>query len=340
MNDLQVVINHKVGVINFDFEKAKAEAVKKVSAYKGLIVTEDMIAPAKKDVASLNNDIKEFNAARIAAKKEYLKPFDDFETKLEGVITVYEDAVASIKKQLDEYEVDRKATKKSEIERIYNESIGEMKDFLPLSKIYDIKWENVGLTLKSIRTEIENVVASTTIAVQSIKGMKSEIEDKVLEQYKRDLSLPNAITSINKYEAQKAEILAKEEAKRKAEEERKRLADEQRIKDEERKRIADEKRIEEEAIKKAEEKFVQNSEPTPVSINTKPNFIECSTPQKVDPMPIVIDVEDDERPFEVEEPPFTIRNWVDLKICVTPEELSTIESFLNSIGVTYRNGGQ
>jgi hypothetical protein len=125
--------------------------------------------------------------------------------------------------------------------------------------------------MKSIRTAIEQLVSSTALAVETINKMNSEAKEKALEQYKLDLSLTNAITYINKYEAQKAEILAKEEAKRKVEEERKHLADIERVKAEEKKRAA-----EENPIRGAERDFHVNVKR--LHLNSQPNSERVETP--------------------------------------------------------------
>ena len=79
--------------------------------------------------------------------------------------------------------------------------------------------------------------------------MQSEAEEKALEIYKENLSLPEAMTYITNYEKQKQEIIAREQERRKKEEE-------ERIRREERERLEEQRRIKEEqeaAIRKAEE---------------------------------------------------------------------------------------
>ena len=71
-------------MIKFDFKKAKEAAALKVKTHiKGLVITEDQIAPAKRDCRF--KDIKELEATRIAARKEYNKTFDDFEVEFKVV---------------------------------------------------------------------------------------------------------------------------------------------------------------------------------------------------------------------------------------------------------------
>ena len=97
-----------------------------------------------------------------------------------------------------------------------------MEEYLPLGHMYSQKWENATTTMKSIREEMESEVKSTQAAVAMISGMQSEAVPKALEIYRETHDSTRAVTHINQYEKQKAEIMRKEEARRREEEERKR----------------------------------------------------------------------------------------------------------------------
>ena len=206
--------------------------------------------------------------------------------------------------------------------------------------------------MKSIREEIENVVSSTQMAVQTINDMNSEAVPKALEQYKQNLSLADAISYINRYEQQKAEILRKEEEKRKAEEERKRIAEESRIREQERQRI-----LEEERQRKAEEKRIREEErarfakenrqaavkvekpAVPVeSFPEEQPFLQDDLDKAFDPEAVT--EESFDQPFEIEEelPFVTVGEYTAqaaFNITGTLEELEQVEMFLNSLGLTY-----
>lgn len=150
MNELQIKVTAKLGAIEVDIESIKKSITDKVAIYKGVIVTDDTIDRAKKDIAMLNRDKKELNDCRIAAKKTYMKPCDEIDLKVKELDAIYDTAVKEIKDQLDAFEEKRKTDKKAAITLIYDGLIGEIKDYLPLEKIYDTKWENVSVTPKSI----------------------------------------------------------------------------------------------------------------------------------------------------------------------------------------------
>ena len=81
----------------------------------------------------------------------------------------------------------------------------------------------------------------------AIEAMVSEAKEEALCKFKATLNLTDALDHINKYEAQKAEILKREEVKMKAEQEARIQAEIERAKQEERRKIAEEERIKKEA---------------------------------------------------------------------------------------------
>jgi len=347
MNELQIVVNQKPGIIQTNFEDIKAELSAQMEIYKELEVTEENKPERKKDIATLRKMKKALNDRRIEVKNQYMKPYDEFEAKVKELTALIDKPIELIDIQVKVFEERQKAEKIQKIHNMYDELIGDLGDYLPFERIYSNKWENVSVTLKSIREEIEEAVSSTEMAVNTIKGMHSEAVPKALDQYKKDLSLANAIAYVNRYEQQKAEILAREEQRRKEEEERKRRAEEERIREEERKRVAEEERIREEARQKAieeERQRIAEEERRKAEEERLSNIGQADA----DPVseefaeePFVVNDEEPftEEPFDVpEEAPFDIPSGlVGSKYFIegTLEELEQVEMYLDSIGVTW-----
>lgn len=356
MNKLQIVVNQEPGVISTNFDEIKAELSTRMEVYKELEVTEENKPERKKDIATLRKMAKAVNDKKIEVKNKFMEPYTTFEKNVKDLIGIIEEPIELIDKQVKVFEEKQAAEKKQKIQDAYNELIGDIAEYLPLSKIYDSKWENVSVSMKSIKDEIEQAVSSTVMAVDTIKGMNSEVVAQALEQYKKDLSLANAISYINKHEQMKAEILAKEEQRRKEEEERKRRAEEERIREEERKRVAEEERIREEARQKAieeerqrieaekaekrkaeEEKALNSIQEVPADIPSikedipeEPFFVEMEEPFAEESF--------SEEPFEVEgELPFVTVGEIKATFTVvgTAKELEDVELYLNSVGLFY-----
>lgn len=324
MNELSVVINQKPGSIDFNFEELKVGVQNIAVAYQGVELTEDSTKEGKESVATLRKIEKALEDKRKEIKKEWMKPYEDLEKKVKELISIIDKPILSIDNQVKAFEEKKKAEKKQEITKIYDELVGDMLEFLPLRKIYDSKWENVGTTMKSIKESITQVVDSTSMAVQTIKAMNSEYVSKALEQYKYDLSLPDAIASINRYELQRKEILEREEAKRKAEEERK-----ARIKAEEEQKAKN--RAEEEERRKRELEAERIMHENHIQ-EEKKVILEEANPCEVGEAPF----EPAEKPFAVEKPFIVTKKTTIFEVTIDEDLETTLISFLSNIGATCR----
>ena len=147
-----------------------------------------------------------------------MAPWDAFEPKAKELINLFDEPITLIDGQVKAFEEDRIAQKKALIEAIYTELVGDLADIIPLARIYNPKWENATTKEKAIREEVVAQATAARIALDTIRGMRSDAESKALDVYKQTLSLPEAIACINAYEAQKAEILRKKQERQREEE--------------------------------------------------------------------------------------------------------------------------
>ena len=244
-----VAVTQTAGAINCDFESVKKRLQERLQDYKGAVFTEESKTFAKAELANLRNEKKEFSDRVKEVKTAYMQPYLDFEGKAKELIALYDEPINLIDDQIKAFEEKRKAEKQAKIADLYQMHAGGLEAYIPLQKIYNPKWENATMKEKDLVAEISNLAEATRSAIATIRGMQSEAEEKALEIYKENLSLPEAMTYITNYEKQKQEIIAREQERRKKEEE-------ERIRREERERLEEQRRIKEEqeaAIRKAEE---------------------------------------------------------------------------------------
>lgn len=329
MGELQVNVKNELGKIEFNFEELKDRLTQMMDLYKDAYFTENSYKDAKNERAGLNNIKKALSDRRIQVKKEYMKPYDDFESKVKELTALIDKPIELIDSQVKAFEEKKKAEKREKIQALYGELIGELEEYLPLSKIFNSKWENISTSMKSVQEEMETVISSTGMAVSTIKGMNSEVTDKALEQFKADLSLANAISYINKHEQLKAEILAREEQKRKEEEERKRLEEIERVKAEERRRVAEEEKAERERL--AEIERVREEE----RLATEKRLMGVKEPEPAEVVNAELVADDLEAPFNIEEFIEIDNTKAVFTVTGTYEELGQIEMYMNSIGVEF-----
>ena len=250
MGSIQAVITQESAVVSCNFEQVKEAIQERLARYEGAEFTEESKVFAKKEVASLRAEKKTFQDNLRNEKKKYMEPWDDFEAQAKELISMYDKPIELINGQVQAFEEKRVKEKKDLIFQLYTEQVTEgLREFLPLERIYNPKWENATITKKKIVDELSSLCQSTKGAIDTIQGMNSEAVSNALEMYKRDLSLSNAVAYINNYERQKQEILMKEQERRRQEEE-------ERIRREEREKILAEQRAQAEkeaAIRKVEE---------------------------------------------------------------------------------------
>jgi hypothetical protein len=316
MNELKIEVKQQLGVISTNFEDIKTNLVNQMEIYKELEVTESNKTERKKDIATLRKISKAVSDKRIEVKKECLKPYVEFEEKANQLIQIINEPINIIDNQVKEFEEKQRLEKKEEINKIYNELIGELEENVPLSSIYDDKWENVATSIKSIRSDMSNKIETIQKDVMVIKGMVSDKTQDALDNYWNDLDLSRAISTINSYEEYKRKIIAQQEEKQRIEKERE--AEQQRLNKErelerERERVREEERAKirrEEQIK--EDARLQAMAEQTAKIKSEQ---EAMAIQKLS----------------------NISNMVSMtyKILATPEELEQIEMYLQSIGVEF-----
>jgi hypothetical protein len=255
MNELKVTVNQEAGKINCNFAEIEAYAQEVKTRYSGIVVTEDSVAESKKDIATLRKLYKNLDDARKQVKERYMEPYQEFEKQIRESLEKIQEPIAELDEQVKEFERQRKEEKKQKIEQFFEELAGDMKEYLSLEKIYDKKWENKTTSYMAIREDIKQVVDSCRMAVGTIQSMNSEAVEEALKRYKLDMSLPNAISFINAYEARKAQILQKEKERLEAEQKRREEQEAKRREEEQRKAAEQEaERREEEPDRAMEEK--------------------------------------------------------------------------------------
>lgn len=250
MTEVRAVITQQEGTVSCNFEEVKGYIRERLKEYDGAVFTEESKGYAKKELAKLRAEKKELNDNLREAKKKYMAPWDAFEPKVKELINLFDEPITLIDGQVKAFEEDRVVQKKALIEAIYTELVGDLSDIIPLERIYNPKWENATTKEKAIREEVLAQATAARIALDTIRGMRSDAESKALDVYKKTLSLSIAISCINAYEAQKAEILRKEQ-ERQREEELERIRREEREKLEAERKVLEEREAQRRAAEEA-----------------------------------------------------------------------------------------
>lgn len=229
MQEINVLVDQKNGVIGFNFEEIKEVLKNGLEEYKNMEFTEDSKKEAKATVASLRKLKKSVNDKRLEVKKSFMIPYNTFESQVKELDALIDEPINLINNQIEEFERKRIAEKKAMINEVYASIMEEHPDIselLPIARIYDSRWENATTTKKSIADAITQHVERVEKDLATIRSMQSEFEDKGIKKYRTTLELSDAITTMNQYQKQKEEILKRKEEEKLREEEERRKAEE------------------------------------------------------------------------------------------------------------------
>lgn len=210
---LQLVISplQKMEAIKFNYEELKEGLKNSLTKYKNIVYTPETIKEAKDDRARLNSLAKSLNDGKINIKKEFMVPYDEFEGKIKELIELVKEPANEIDNQIKTFEEKEKAEKRNEIEKIYQENIGEYENLILLEKIYDSRWENKTYKLTDIKKEIQDVVKKADSDLKIINSQDKEFLLNIKDVYFNTLDLGQALVEKERLEKQKELLKPKEE---------------------------------------------------------------------------------------------------------------------------------
>lgn len=214
--------------IRFNYEQLKRELSEKVEVYSNLVYTDDQIKSAKADRADLNRLKKALNDERIRREKEYMQPFNAFKTQINEIIGIIDKPVKLIDYQIKCYEEEQKNQKKDKVSEYFASC--QAPEWLTLNAIWDAKWLNTSVSMKSIQAEIDSRIATVENDLATLSELP-EFAFEAIEAYKTTLDLNKSIaeghrlSEMQKRKAEQEKARAEQERLRKErEEERARLS--------------------------------------------------------------------------------------------------------------------
>ena len=203
-------------VIEFNFNELKQEITNRVAMYANMVYTEDQVKQAKADRANLNKFVKALSDERIKVKKQCLKPYEEFEAKVNELSKIVQEPINLIDKQVKEYEEQKKRDKLDEITNFFNST--DHPEWLHISKIMNEKWLNASVSMKSIQAEIDSRLEQIKNDIATLSNLP-EFGFEATEAYKTTLDINKALNEghrLSEIQNRKAEHEA-EQARLKAE---------------------------------------------------------------------------------------------------------------------------
>ena len=176
--------------ITFNYEELKNELQEKASLYASIVYDDAEIKKAKADKANLNKLKKALNDERIRQEKEYMKPFTEFKSQVNEIIGIIDTPIAAIDEQVKAYEEKQKAEKMEKIKEFWDGT--DHPDWLTCKQIFDQKWLNASVSMKSVQEAITARLIQIEADVATI-GSLPEFSFEAMETYKQALDLNRAI---------------------------------------------------------------------------------------------------------------------------------------------------
>lgn len=218
MDNFELVMNTDLETalpktIDFNFEGLKIALSDSLKLYRGLVVTEDSIKPAKDDRARLNKLREALEAKRKDVKRECLAPYNDFERKVKELVGMIDEPISAIDGQLKIFEEKRREAKRAEVESLYKEAVGDLADILPFPRVWEESWYNVGVSIKKISEAITAKVDKVKNDLAILSTVESEFTEAVKLKYIDTLDLAVALQERARLQDQARRLREYEEKK-------------------------------------------------------------------------------------------------------------------------------
>lgn len=174
----------------------------------------EAVKQAKRDRAYLNGVAKEIDERRKAVKREYMRPYDEFEAKANAVAAKVKAASANIKEQLDEAEERRKDRACAVLREYYEDLAGLLAPVVPYGRIHEEKWLNKTFGEVKAKKAIDEKVSKAAHDWETLKAQKETLPryETAERAFFETLDLGSALTAAREAQAADERIAELREA--------------------------------------------------------------------------------------------------------------------------------
>lgn len=192
------------GIITANFDEYNAWLDEGLKKYQGLVVTEEQLPECKKMRAELNKVEKAINERKVAIKKEFMKPYTEFENETKALMKKVSDCSRAIDEQIKAYEQKEADAKYQRIKAWWEEN-GE---YAPFERVYDERFLNKSVSDKAWQDSLNTAILNFRADIQVIENMPEEQRAFMRDDYITTLSLSRSMQNWQFYQEQKKRIEA------------------------------------------------------------------------------------------------------------------------------------
>ena len=207
--DLELVVSQEeLGYLETNAKNIKEKVLAILPNYSAENYDESNIDIAKADKALLNKSAKALNDKRIELEKKFNAPFEEFKNIIKETTDLIKQASSKIDEVVKDVDNKEKNKRKEIIVKNYEEKINELKDILPLEKIFEDKWLNKGSFNDKgefkLVNELQDKINRVRNDLIAIGELHSKYEVELKNDYLNNFDLSRVI-------AKNTELIKKEE---------------------------------------------------------------------------------------------------------------------------------
>lgn len=208
--EIQILNNGTQGIENYGTLMAWANNY--VETYKGLVVMDDGISVAKKDVAELRKLAKLADEYRITITREHNRKIEKTVQQLKELAATFQEAAQGIDVQVKAYTDREKEIKKGQIQAYFDKNIGDLDGILDISHIWDDRWLNKGFNINNIQEAIDEAIKKVQNGILAIRNMGVKYEQEMINAFVSNMDMAVAIEKKTQLERQEEALKGKTEA--------------------------------------------------------------------------------------------------------------------------------
>lgn len=211
MQNQDLIVVKQLPIIQEQLKTLSTEIDIKVTSAKYLSCTEENKQMVKKIRADFNKEFKELEARRKQVKEQVLAPYMQFEEIYkEYIADKYKEADKELGNKINVIEIEQKKTLEDEARRYFEEyKTSKNVDFIEFKRI------NLKIGVSDNPTKLKKQIAAFIDKIVDDLNLidTQEHKEEILVEYKQNLNISNAITTVaNRFKAIEEEKKKREEA--------------------------------------------------------------------------------------------------------------------------------
>ncbi len=209
---------------NFDEVRERLDAL--LADFRDTKIEAKDYKDAKKWRAYLNSLDRSLDERRKDVKRHYLLPYESFEAETKKLAAMISEVSGPIDEQIKRIEEEMRAEKRAELEEYWYALIGIAGELVPFERIENPKWLNQSVSVKSAQTDIDAIAMKLSDDEAALSALDLPHAAEAKAELFATLDLSRAVAKsraleaeaerLARFEAEKAELLAAQEAAKEA----------------------------------------------------------------------------------------------------------------------------